>query len=62
MIQLFTPHFRIQECLDGIKECLEKGWTGMGFKTNEIEGAWSNYTNLPNSLFLGSVASIVIKI
>ena len=28
-IQLFVPNFRIQECLDEIKECLEKGWTGL---------------------------------
>lgn len=54
MIQLFVPRFRTEECLEGIKECLDKGWTGMGFKTHEIEQAWSNYTGLPHSHFLSS--------
>jgi dTDP-4-amino-4,6-dideoxygalactose transaminase len=54
MIQLFTPHFRVEECLEGIRECLEKGWTGLGYKTNEIEEAWSKYTDLPFSHFLSS--------
>ena len=36
-IQLFVPTFRIDECLDEIKECLEKGWTGIGYKTVEFE-------------------------
>jgi hypothetical protein len=31
-IQLFVPRFHIDECLEQIRECLEKGWTGMGFK------------------------------
>lgn len=54
MINLFTPHFRVEECLSGIKECLEKGWTGLGFKTAQIEEAWSDYTKLPYSHFLNS--------
>ena len=53
-IQLFVPNFRIQECLDEIKECLEKGWTGLGFKTNQFEEAWKAYTGLPNAHFLSS--------
>ncbi|MEX3010160.1 DegT/DnrJ/EryC1/StrS family aminotransferase [Hoeflea sp. TYP-13] len=53
-IQLFTPNFRVEECLDGIRECLEKGWTGLGYKTNEIEDAWLDYTRLPNAHFLNS--------
>lgn len=31
-IQLFIPKFRVDECLDQIRECLEKGWTGLGCK------------------------------
>lgn len=32
-IQVFKPKFHVDECLEAIRECLEKGWTGMGFKT-----------------------------
>src|SRR5579872_2663175 len=54
MIQVFTPQFRVEECLLGIRECLEKGWTGLGFKTNEIEKAWTEYTGLPHAHFISS--------
>ena len=53
-IQIFVPKFRISEILDEIKICLEKGWTGMGFKTLEFEKQWSKFTNLPNSHYLSS--------
>lgn len=53
-IQLFVPSFRIDECLNSIKECLEKGWTGLGFKTVEFESAWKQYTDLPHAHFLTS--------
>jgi dTDP-4-amino-4,6-dideoxygalactose transaminase len=53
-IQLFVPSFRIDECLDSIRECLEKGWTGLGFKTVEFESAWKQYTGLPHAHFLTS--------
>lgn len=53
-IQLFVPTFRVEECLEEIRECLEKGWTGLGFKTVEIEEKWKEYTGLPNAHFLGS--------
>lgn len=53
-IQLFVPNFRVDECLEGIRECLEKGWTGLGFKTVEIEKAWSEYSGLPHAHFLSS--------
>ena len=39
-IQVLKPKFHIDECLDAIRECLEKGWTGMGFKTVQFEEAW----------------------
>jgi dTDP-4-amino-4,6-dideoxygalactose transaminase len=52
--QLFVPHFRVDECLEQIRECLEKGWTGLGFKTIEFEKAWGDYTGLPHSHFLSS--------
>lgn len=53
-IQLFVPTFRIDECLEQIRECLEKGWTGLGFKTVELEENWKKYTGLPNAHFLNS--------
>lgn len=56
-INLFTPNFRVDECIEGIRECLEKGWTGLGFKTLEIEKAWNDYTGLPHSHFLNSNTS-----
>jgi dTDP-4-amino-4,6-dideoxygalactose transaminase len=53
-VQLFVPSFRIEECLTEIRECLEKGWTGLGFKTVAFEEAWKAYTGLPNAHFLSS--------
>ena len=56
-IQLFVPTFRVDECLAQVRECLEKGWTGLGFKTNEFEQAWKTYTGLPHAHFLNSATS-----
>ncbi|HQR11100.1 MAG TPA: DegT/DnrJ/EryC1/StrS family aminotransferase [Casimicrobiaceae bacterium] len=53
-IQLFVPSFRVDECLAEIRVCLEKGWTGLGYKTVEFESAWKQYTGLPNAHFLSS--------
>ena len=53
-IHLFVPQFRVEECLAGIRECLEKGWTGLGFKTVEFEEAWKNYTGQKHAHFLSS--------
>ncbi len=53
-IQLFVPKFRIDECLSEIRECLEKGWTGLGFKTNAFEKSWLEYTGLTHAHFLSS--------
>lgn len=56
-IQLFVPTFRTDECLAEIRECLDKGWTGLGFKTVEFEEAWTKYTRLPNAHFLNSATA-----
>ena len=56
-IQLFTPAFRVDECLAEIRECLEKGWTGLGFKTVEIEEAWREYSGLPHAHFVNSATA-----
>ena len=53
-IQLFVPTFRVEECLQEIRECLEKGWTGLGFKTVAFEAAWREYTGLPYAHFVNS--------
>ena len=53
-IQLFVPTFRTEECLEQIRECLEKGWTGLGFKTVQFEEAWKEYTGLENAHYLNS--------
>ena len=53
-VQLFVPSFRIDECLAEIRVCLEKGWTGLGFKTVEIEQAWKDYTGHGHAHFLAS--------
>jgi dTDP-4-amino-4,6-dideoxygalactose transaminase len=56
-IQLFTPFYRVEECLAEIKECLEKGWTGIGFKTVEFEEKWKAYTGFPHAHFLNSATA-----
>lgn len=56
-IQLFVPTFDVDECLSEIRECLEKGWTGMGFKTVEFEEEWKKYTGLPHAYFLSSATA-----
>lgn len=53
-IQLFKAKYEIDECLAEIRECLEKGWTGLGFKTIEFENAWKVYTGLPYAHYLNS--------
>ncbi len=56
-IQVLKPRYRVEECLSEIKECLDIGWTGMGFKTVELETKWKEYTGLKNAHFLNSATS-----
>lgn len=56
-IQLFTPTFEVDECLAEIRECLEKGWTGLGFKTVQFEEEWKKYTGLPYAHYLNSATA-----
>ena len=56
-IQLFVPTFDVDGCLEEIRECLEKGWTGLGYKTIEFEEAWKKYTGLKNAHFLNSATA-----
>ncbi len=43
--------------MDHLGECLDKGWTGLGFKTIEIESQWKKYTGLPHAHFINSNTS-----
>jgi len=52
--QVLKPKFHVDECLAEIKECLEKGWTGMGFKTVEFEEAWKKYTGHKYAYYINS--------
>lgn len=53
-IQVLKPKFHVDECLESIRECLEKGWTGMGDKTVEFEEKWKEYTGHKYAHFLNS--------
>lgn len=49
MIPMFAPVYHVDECLDQIKQCLETGWAGQGYKTIEFEEAWKKYTGFENA-------------
>lgn len=53
-IQVLKPKFHVEECLEEIRECLELGWTGLGFKTVKFEEEWKNYTGHENAHYLNS--------
>ncbi|MCQ2441178.1 MAG: DegT/DnrJ/EryC1/StrS family aminotransferase [Clostridia bacterium] len=53
-IQLFKAKYEIDECMAEIRECLEVGWTGLGFKTVKFEEAWKQYTGLPFAHYINS--------
>jgi dTDP-4-amino-4,6-dideoxygalactose transaminase len=53
-INVFVPKFHTEEILIEIKECLEKGWTGLGFKTVEFENRWKEYSGVGNAHFVNS--------
>jgi dTDP-4-amino-4,6-dideoxygalactose transaminase len=56
-VHLFVPTFRIEEVLAEIRECLERGWTGLGYKTVEIEEQWRRFTGLEHAHFLASATA-----
>ena len=56
-IQLFKASFDVEACLGQVRECLEKGWTGMGYKTVEFEEAWKKYTGHKCAYFINSNTS-----
>lgn len=56
-IQVLKPLYRTDEVLEEIRKCLDIGWTGMGFRTDEIEEKWRDYTGLPHAHFLASATA-----
>ncbi len=53
-IHLFRPQYRTEEALAEIRECLDEGWTGAGFKTLQFEEAWRRYAGFPHAHFVNS--------
>ncbi len=56
-IHVFVPTFRVDEVLAEIRECLERGWTGLGYKTVQIEERWREQSGLPQAHFLASASA-----
>jgi len=56
-IQVLTPTFNVEDCLKEIRDCLELGWTGVGYKTIEFENKWKEYTKFPNAHFINSATA-----
>jgi dTDP-4-amino-4,6-dideoxygalactose transaminase len=56
-IQVFQAEFNIDGCLQEIRDCLEKGWTGMGYKTVQFENDWKKYTGLPFANYVNSATA-----
>lgn len=56
-IQVFKPLYRTDEVLEEIKDCLDRSWTGIGFKTIEFEERWKEYTGFKYCHFLNSATS-----
>lgn len=56
-INVFVPKFHTEEILAEIRECLDKGWTGLGFKTVEFENKWKEYSGVKNAHFVNSNTS-----
>ena len=64
-INLFVPKFRKDEIFEHMSQCFEKSWTGLGYKTVEIEEAWKEHTGFKYAHFLNSNTSglhLAIKI
>lgn len=53
-VHLFVPAFRVDEALAEIRECLERGWTGLGYKTLSFEEAWREYSGFAHAHFVAS--------
>jgi dTDP-4-amino-4,6-dideoxygalactose transaminase len=56
-INLFVPKFRKDEIFEEMGQCLDKSWTGLGYKTTEFEDLWCEYTKLDNAHLVNSATS-----
>lgn len=56
-IHVLRPFYRTEEVLAEIRECLESGWTGLGFKTLAFEEAWRAYSGLPHAHMTNSATA-----
>lgn len=56
-INVFVPKFHTEEILEEIRDCLDKGWTGLGYKTIEFETKWKEFSGVRNAHFLNSNTS-----
>ncbi len=56
-IQLFKPVYSTDEILGEIRQCLDRGWTGQGYKTLELEKRFKEYIGVKNAHFLNSATA-----
>lgn len=56
-IHLFSPRYRVEECVDEIRECLAEGWTGWGARCITMEQAWRDYSGFRQAHFLNSATA-----
>lgn len=56
-IHLFSPHYRVEECVDEVRDCLAEGWTGWGAKCIAMEQAWRDYSGFRHAHFLNSATA-----
>jgi len=56
-IHVFRPEYDVEGCLDEIRDCLQRGWTGLGYKTLEFERVWKQYTSFENAHFVSSATA-----
>ena len=56
-IYVFQPYYRVEETLEAIRQTLEVGWTGLGYKTVEIEEEWKKQFKHQHAHFLNSASA-----
>lgn len=56
-LQVLKPIYRKKEILDQIEECLDKSWTGAGFKTDEFETKFKEHTGFEFAHLLNSATA-----
>jgi len=56
-IQVFKPYYRTEEIIEEVRECLDIGWTGLGYKTIKFEQDFKKYSGFDNAHFLNSATA-----